>query len=662
MNGITTDETPLITLDGGDDSLVRNVTALVDESLAGKTYTERRWKEWRSFYEGDQWDKDRASWRVSNVINVSFANVETATAVVMSMMPKLIAKPANRVAVDAADRVTSALNFLWKKLDCKKTTVLCLKDALIYGSGVFKVVWNPFAGVMKEFPATDEMGAPVMDEMGQPQMIVQDIGDISVRRVSPFHFHPDPLALSINDAAYIVESRAVGLDYIRRRWPEKAHLVKENTAGLPVLDKIWSSRASTVDVSRDPKYTGGQKHGSAPLRSQVELYEVWVRDLGLLYDSDLEIDWASLYEMYPNGRVIHVAGNVILQDMPNPFVDGRWPYVKFDDVERPDMFWGKGEIEPIEPLQKEINKRSSQIIENAQLVSNPKVLVPKGSGLKLDSMTSKPGEKWPYHGTTPPAYLVPPTMPNTVFTSLESAKRDVERVSGNYDMLAGQRPQGITSAAGISHLQEQAEKRPRMKMENLVGALREVGELILSRIRQYYDEPREVAISKDDGSGTVDFDSIWNEDLKGLYDIDIDVGSSLPSSQTLIFQQAMSLREIGVIKDDSDLLEVIDWPHRDRIIANNERVKQEEMQEQMMMMGMQGGQGGPPGPQGGPPQGGMPPPGPWSMREGGPPPPQDVPPELATLLQEMMQEAAATGQMPPELEEMLAGGMPPEGV
>jgi hypothetical protein len=635
--------------------LVAHLRGLIQEARSAKEPLERDWKKWREMYEGQQWQekRDRPSWRVSNVINVCYSNVETATAVIMSFIPKLIANPATPEAVESAEGVTQALRFLWKKLKARKKVRLAVKDSFFYGSGIMKVTWNNDVGELVEEVSYDGT------KMSRKE------GEMALSRVSPFHFDPDPLSLDLDTAAYTVEFKDVDLDYIRRRWPDKADRVKSDVIGTPALDKVWSSTAPVVDLTKDPKYVRGSDDSAKSggyMRSQVKLYEIWVRDIGLLYDADDNPDWKALYEKYANGQVILMAGSVILMNEPNIFDDGKLPYAKFDNVERPDMFWGKSEIEPIEPLQKELNRRSSQMMESANLTADPKMLIPRSSGLKKESITTKPGEKIPYSGNVPPSYLTPPSLPAYVPQLLDRTMGHVERVSGNYELLGGSRQPGMMAASAISTMMEQAEKRPRLMMENLNDALVEMGELMLSRIRQYYDTKRQQAISSEDGSAGVKFIEIWNEKLQGHYTIDIDVGSNLPASATVLFQWASTLFEFGVLgKSPKWLLDAIEWPHRDQIVK--EWQAEQDMEQQQQMALAQAGQ-----PPQGPPTGGPPqalPPGEFSMRgkqAGGPPPPaqgppppappEGVPPDIAALVSQILEAAPKEG-MPPEFEAML---------
>ncbi len=628
--------------------LVGRLNNLIKQARSAKEPVERDWKRWREMYEGEQWqDKpDRPSWRVSNVINVSFANVETATAVVMAMVPKLIATPATDEAVDLAGRLTHALDYHWKNLKMRKTVKTTVKDSLMYGSGIFKVTWNPDAGELEDETTWDEDTKAVVKTGKQVP-----VGELSVKRVSPFRVDPDPLCLDLDSAAYVIERRDVDIDYIRRRWPEKANLIKATEAGQPQLDKVWSSSPTISDPGHDSGYSRNDQSPNvlATMRPQVKLYEIWVRNLGLLYDPQDTVNWKKVYDEAPYGRVIIMAGDVILMNEPNVFADGKFPYVKYDNVDRPDMFWGKSEIEPIEPLQKEVNKRSSQIMESANLTADPKILIPRSSGLKKEKITTKPGEKIPYMGNQKPEYMVPPSLPAYAIQNLDRSMDYVDKISGNYGILSGN-VTGTSSAAALSTIKEMAEMKPRMKMENLADGLREVGELMVSRMKQYYDKPRQIAITKGDGSEGIEFDQIESSDIKDSYNIDIGVGSNLPTSTSLMFQWVMSLHEIGAIKDPNDMMMLIDLPHRDQIAAHNKAIDDQQHQQQMELAQA--------GPQGGPPPGaagpqGPPPPGPFSMREGpqqqGPPPnmppmpPEGLPPEMASLISQYL-EAQKNGE------------------
>ena len=103
---------PMVAIGSADATLARMTAGLINEARSAKRAMEGDWKKWREYYEGEQWanKKKYASWRVNNVINVCFANVETGCAVVMAMVPKLVAKPANEQGVETAERVSSSFS------------------------------------------------------------------------------------------------------------------------------------------------------------------------------------------------------------------------------------------------------------------------------------------------------------------------------------------------------------------------------------------------------------------------------------------------------------------------------------------------------------------------------------------------------------------------
>jgi hypothetical protein len=448
--------------------------------------------------------------------------------------------------------------------------------------------------------------------------------------------------------------------------------VTADELGDKAVNQGWSSDVVISDPTHDPKYSG-RKAGliSSRTRSQVKLYEVWVKEVGLLYDESDKPDWQTIYDTYPYGRVIIMTKTVILMDAPNVFNDGKLPYVKFDNVERPDMFWGKSEIEPIEPLQKELNKRSSQIMESANMTADPKILVPRSAQLKKGDITTRPGERIPYSGNQEPKYMMPPSMPPYASENLDRTMNYVETIGGNYGILGGTVGSAATSAAAIQTIQEMAQQRPRMKMQNLSDCLCEMGELIISRIKQHYDKPRQMAITVGDGENGILFDTIESSDITDHYNIDIGVGSNLPTSQATIFQMLMTLHELGAILDPADILEAIDFPKRDVIVKHNKAIQAENQQNQMQQA-QAGGQPQPGQPgAGAPPQLGQPAPaGPFSMRPGGgaaggpPPPPPHIPPQAASLVSQILEAAHQGEGMPPEMAAILGAqgmgqGQPP---
>ena len=670
------------------------VKELISRAQAAKREYEEKWREYREFYNGQQWRKDRPKYRVSQVINVCFATIETVHPLLTDDMVKMSAQPREPGQYEAAEKLTNAFDFHHEKLNLGRKVSIILKDALMYGSGVCKVFWDSDALPMIQVP--DEYGG----------MTSEPMGEIGVTRINPFYIYPDPTATTVEDCAFLIEGKPVSLDLVKLNYPEKADDLKAED--LPIESRTGQygkPTGETTDTTRDE----GSKYpyGASPKDDdRVMVYEVWMRNVGMLLDKDATVEEiAQADQEFPNGRLITICGDIVLSDRQWPFEDGLYPYVKFDDYMQTDKFWGMGEIEQIMPQQKEINKRASQIIENAQLTANPPLVVDKNSGVDTDLLTSRPGIIIEKNPGAEVGYLEPPRLPEYVFTAQKESKLDLDMVSGVHDVSRGALSQSITSGVAIAELQEAAHTRIREKVRNRNESIVDVAQLMISRMQQYYEMPRQMRIlggKPEDTQGQAEgmpppepfvFQTLERQELGGMFDVRIETGTELPQSQAGKFQEVIALFELG-IADEEAVLDVINFPNRAKLMERKraKEAEQMQMQQQQMMQQQQQQQGmeqdklalqeqqmmlqdeqaqdklglqeqqmmqqqmqaemqaQQQGMQGGPP-GGPPP------LEGMPAPPQGMPPEEAERIMAMMQGAQGGGEIPPELAEMLGGEM-----
>src|SRR5690606_41105446 len=75
--------------------------------------------------------------------------------------------------------------------------------------------------------------------------------------------------------------------------------------------------------------------------------------------------------VYPGGRVIIVAeGGVVLAYMPNPYVDGEFPFASVVAYEDDESVWGLSEVAQLEPIQRTINLLESRFADHIRLMAN----------------------------------------------------------------------------------------------------------------------------------------------------------------------------------------------------------------------------------------------------------------------------------------------------
>ena len=127
-----------------------------------------------------------------------------------------------------------------------------LWDVQMYGTGISKTLWDPTA--------------------------VDGLGNVTMKRVDPFCFYPDPDAHSLDDANYMFEVQRISIAELDRRFPGAAgQLVGgDGTESLPddspsqLGDRGQGRVGSSLSVgpARIPPATTRIRAGRSPPRSR----------------------------------------------------------------------------------------------------------------------------------------------------------------------------------------------------------------------------------------------------------------------------------------------------------------------------------------------------------------------------------------------------------
>jgi len=210
-------------------------------------------------------------------------------------------------------------------------------------------------------------------------------------------------------------------------------------------------------------------------------------------------------------------------------------------------------------------------------------------------------------------------MPGYYFEFLQYLIRHSESVTGIQEVSQGRKPAGITAAEALETLQEAAQTRIRLKERNLRTSLSRLGKLIISRMLQFYREPRIAQITgkegwpeffefflQDTNKGMVaqrkKFETTKvNGELisqpspdgiqtsapsKGLFDIKVLSGTALPFQKAQRANLAFKLFEGGVI-DEEELLDSIEWPNKEEVLRRVQEKKAAMAEQEQQQQGVQ---------------------------------------------------------------------------
>lgn len=500
----------------------RSLKDIIERYDANHDHEEKRkWYLNLAFYVGDQWvvfddhkgqvvRPNAPSWRVRLTVNHVLPTVRTEFAKLTAFRHQweVIAATAEEADINVARAATKFLDSKWRELDMDDIREEVVLWALTCGTGFIKTWWDETIG-------PDE---PTLVE-GEDDLFLP-MGDISVTTVSPFEIIPDPMATSVRDAKWIIHAKAYTPQEVEDLYGKKVSPDQEET----VLD-VWKSKVSSLL---------GFRTGETTETETVTVREMWERPS----------------KKHPEGRLVVATPSELLYSGPNPMPQGELPFVAFKHIKVPGKFWGMSGIEQMIPIQKELNKTRSQIIESKNRMAKPALLVHEASGVDSSMLTGEPGQVIPWKGNIPPMPLKMPSLPNFVLQEPDRCLADIERISGIHEVSHGSAPPGVKSGVAIRYLQEQDDTKLGPTARGFERSFQELACLWLKLAKHYY-HPQEARIVKYVGINrevqVMDFDA-WEMPIEP--DVIVISGSSLPESKTARQEFLKELFALGVFMDE----------------------------------------------------------------------------------------------------------------
>jgi hypothetical protein len=247
-----------------------------------------------------------------------------------------------------------------------------------------------------------------------------------------------------------------------------------------------------------------------------------------------------------------------------------FPFFAFRSHMRPGEFWGIGDVENLIPMQKEYNKRKTQIIEMFGLMSIGRMLLPIECDIDPDAVTNEQGEIIEYVATGGhmPTIMYPVQPPAAFFKHQEEIKKDIEAVSGIFEVTQGRIPTGIQAASAISQLQEAGQTKIRAKARRLEKSIRQLGRLLLEQFVTHYQATRFIRIIGPSGNPMIrplDIPALLGPDGNLKFDILTETGLTMKMTRDEREKRALELYQAGVY-DDVAVLEEIQYPRKGALL------------------------------------------------------------------------------------------------
>jgi len=538
------------------------------------------------FHYQDPWDN-----RNNPVTNYCFSTIETVWPILTQSRPRPEPVPRRYMDEDKVARLRDYATYKMDSTGFDRLFRVATRDLLKYGWCCPMIGW-------------DSQGRAVG------------------KYLSPFDYYPDQ-ATDESELECFFIARPVSTRRLRALFPKVADRIKpDNIAspsyevlvlpyleaaglmgGLNMVQIIGTMPSAIVEGSPAATTTGeyGVDTGSYMVFGQTTfLIQMFVRDystMSVRYEGDKLIDDPSgelriPYSMHqeepccPSGwRMIPVTASGVLLAPPMPVdqaLDGV-PVVIGRDYEQGGRFYGRGELDDIIPIQRDINRSDQTIARALELQGNPPVVTSTDSRLSADKSSVEGGEVLRIARGATLQYLQPQGLAESHFERRAGRRQDIQIVGGTPDSLQGQRPIGVEAASAIRQLTESGSSRARAKGAGLLEwAALLLQKMIKADIKKSVDpiyfrstDGGDMWLNPDDFNAD-DFEIRWAQesgDAQGRQDrIDLD----------------KELLQLGVI-DGQQLLDDLDYPNRAQIL---QRIAVRQMQAQLAAAQSAGQQNG----------------------------------------------------------------------
>lgn len=177
--------------------------------------------------------------------------------------------------------------------------------------------------------------------------------------------------------------------------------------------------------------------------------------------------------------------------------------IRYTEVE--GYLWGLGLLEPLLDTQDLYNSMRSQILANARLIGNPKILVPEEGEISTKAFTDQPAEKIPYKNGAPPSPFSPSPLPQYLVEQPAQLLSEMYDQSGIHGTTLGKRVIGMTSGVAINATSDNDAQQLQLTMDAIENAVKEVAIDVLMYMKAYLNEGKMVRML--DTSGRI----VWSE-------------------------------------------------------------------------------------------------------------------------------------------------------
>lgn len=430
--------------------------------------------------------------------------------------------------VPEAERLKNVIPMILKRNKFYKTYIADISEKSKSGTGITYVGWNPKK---------------------------DGIGDVEIQNINILSIFWQGGITNIQKSRNVFTVELVDTDLLKKQYPSEAENITSD-GEVDLKQYLYEDYIDTTDKSL--------------------VIDWWYKKDGKLH-----------YCKFVNNIVLFATENEP-DEYPNGYYDdGNYPFVFDVMFPMQGTIAGFGFIDVGKQPQEYIDKMDAGILQNVLMNSTPRYFERQDSEINEEEFLdwTQPFVKTNTNlGQDDLREINVRGLDSAVFTQRDSKINEIKETTANRDVSTGGTASGVTAASAISALIETGSKVSRMAIKGTYDAFENIIYLIIERMRQFYDLPRYVRITGDDG--TDDFDTYDNSNLKlqkrqtlqgdtaqylPEFDIEVAAQKASPYSKAAQNELALQLYSAGFFNPqntDQSLacLNIMDFDHKSDVI------------------------------------------------------------------------------------------------
>lgn len=371
--------------------------------------------------------------------------------------------------------------------------------------------------------------APPDPTTGQPAGEYISFGKGKTTALSPFEYAFPPNVTRFDDLPYLIRLRWRDKHWFEANQPELVPKITWEKSPSDRSMQIFKSLALTNDVGTGSQFAYLGAAGAHTVEGVTE-YELWLKPT----------------PEFPDGLVMRVLGDkspILMQlpaeGLPGPIpykdIEGGivWPFMHAQYEHMGGRLYGRSALSPLIQKQDQLNQLDSLIQLHVQRNSNAGWVIPEGAGIDQSMITGEPGLiiKWnplAAGGQGKPERVPGVPIDGSLFEFRGQIIKDIEDLSGAFDIIKGQKPTGVEAFSALQLLVERSQSRFTAVFQARGEMYRRWFGCAIELERQFGPQSRTWAVVGPNRGYT--FRHFENAQLQGEVSFQIEDGSNMPKT------------------------------------------------------------------------------------------------------------------------------------